>query len=448
MGCSIRSNRHGYLAFRLYFDGVESHEGTKLRDTPQNRDKVAARARVIAQEIRDGTFDYLRWFPAGNLASRFEPSSPLSASGLSGTVRSFFREWASRESGGRIVSAKWRLNRESYIRSHVLPHLGRVRLDELGPTHLTDLHSTLRLKKLASGTIDRVIHSALRGMLRDAQLRGYRVSDLTSLFDRRFVRTLEQGRDTTDIDPFTEEERDLILGWFGSERPHFHAFVYFRFWTGTRPSEAIALRWGDVDLPNRRVKIRRSRVHGQDGQTKTGRSKRDVLIDAALGSILRSHRPHRAATDGFVFTTSSGEPIREDNFYRREWLPALRAAGVRPRPFYNTRHTYITTLLEAAAKPLFVCRQTGTSLAMIERHYGKSRTDADELDRLLGTSSTKRQLDRGPKTRNPPGTPPRKHHRPHPPNAKKPSAKPRVSPRAGDRDRTGDVQLGKLAFYH
>ena len=36
MGCSVRTNRHGYLAFRLHFLGMESHEGTKLKDTPEN----------------------------------------------------------------------------------------------------------------------------------------------------------------------------------------------------------------------------------------------------------------------------------------------------------------------------------------------------------------------------------------------------------------------------
>jgi hypothetical protein len=30
-------------------------------------------------------------------------------------------------------------------------------------------------------------------------------------------------------------------------------------------------------------------------------------------------------------------------------------------------------LLAAGAKPLFVCRQTGTSLEMIEKHYGDAR---------------------------------------------------------------------------
>ncbi len=40
------------------------------------------------------------------------------------------------------------------------------------------------------------------------------------------------------------------------------------------------------------------------------------------------------------------------------------------------------------------------------------------------------------------------HVGPQPPEGKKPSALSRVSTRAGDRGRTGDVQLGKLAFYH
>jgi integrase len=387
VGCSVRANRHGYLAFRLYFDGLESHEGTKLRDTPQNREKVAARARVIAQEIRDGTFEYLRWFPAGNLASRFEPTSMPAMSGRSSTVRGFFREWTSAESRSRPVSPKWSLNRASYIRNHVIPSLGRIRLDQLTPSHLTDLQTYLRRRRLAPSTIDRVIHSALRGMLRDADLAGYRVTDLATLFDRRFVEHLDRGRHAAEIDPFTEEEREQILAWFLEERPLFHTFVFFRFWTGTRPSEAIGLRWRDIDLPSRRVKIRRSRVYGTDGQTKTGKSKRDVLLPGKLERILRTHRPRRPAPDDFVFTMPSGAPITEVNFYRREWLPALKVLKIRARPFYNTRHSYITTLLEAGAKPLFICRQTGTSLAMIEKHYGASRTDASELDRLLSNAA-------------------------------------------------------------
>jgi len=62
--------------------------------------------------------------------------------------------------------------------------------------------STTRLRRhgLAANTIDRVIHSGLRGMLRDAELAGYRAPDLSQLFDRRFVTRLDQGSDAAEID--------------------------------------------------------------------------------------------------------------------------------------------------------------------------------------------------------------------------------------------------------
>ena len=143
MGCFVRTNRHGYLAFRLRFEGLESHEGTKLKATPENRRKAEARARVIDQEIRDGAFDYLRWFPMGNLAARFLPERE-SAVGRIVTVRRFFQVWSAADGSRRAVTAKWQRNRESYIRAHVVPAVGSVRLDELTPKHLVDLQTRLR----------------------------------------------------------------------------------------------------------------------------------------------------------------------------------------------------------------------------------------------------------------------------------------------------------------
>jgi integrase len=69
------------------------------------------------------------------------------------------------------------------------------------------------------------------------------------------------------------------------------------------------------------------------------------------------------------------------NFQTREWRRALAALKIRPRPFYNTRHTYISELLDLGARPLWVAKQTGTSLEMIERHYGRPR---DTAARLIG----------------------------------------------------------------
>jgi len=174
--------------------------------------------------------------------------------------------------------------------------------------------------------------------------------------------------------------------------------VFHQFWTGARPSEAVALRWSQMDVTYRRIRIRGSRVLGRDGSPKTGKSKRDVVIHGNLLDVLREHGSMRRAKDDFVFTTPGGAPINQVNFYAREWVPMLQRLGVRLRPFYNARHTYITYLLSLGVSPLFVVRQTGTSLEMIEAHYGGMTAVADELDaRIQGREKGE--------TGNLPGTP-------------------------------------------
>src|SRR5437870_529526 len=89
-------------------------------------------------------------------------------------------------------------------------------------------------------------------------------------------------------------------------------------------------------------------------------------------------------------------------------------------------------------RPLFVCRQTGTSLEMIEKHYGDARVDAEQLDEMIG------ELE--PPTRNLPGTLPVARDDSLPSKVKEPLVFYGVPRRAGDRGRTGDVQLGKLSW--
>ena len=59
---------------------------------------------------------------------------------------------------------------------------------------------------------------------------------------------------------------------------------------------------------------------------------------------------------------------RLEDMEEREWLPMLRRLGIRPRPFYNTRHTYISYAISLGMKLATVCAQTGTSPAMIEKY--------------------------------------------------------------------------------
>jgi hypothetical protein len=71
MACHVKTNRHDFLAFRLYWDGRESWEGTGLKESPKNRQRMEARAVLISEEMECGSFDYLQWFPDGNKAYLF-----------------------------------------------------------------------------------------------------------------------------------------------------------------------------------------------------------------------------------------------------------------------------------------------------------------------------------------------------------------------------------------
>jgi hypothetical protein len=97
-------------------------------------------------------------------------------------------------------------------------------------------------------------------------------------------------------------------------------------------------------------------------------------------------------------------------------------------------------MLSIGATPLFVCRQTGTSLKMIEEHYGQVNVLARELDTMIASAAAK--------TRNPAGTLEEDVSSGESGKEEEAQIDQQLTERAGERVRTADVQLGKLAFYH
>jgi integrase len=88
--------------------------------------------------------------------------------------------------------------------------------------------------------------------------------------------------------------------------------------------------------------------------------------------------PLTVSPDDFLFTTPEGTLIDETNFYKREWLPVLRAKKIRLRPFYNTRHSYVSFLYSIGAKSGFISSQTGDSIKTLETDYAKYIKEADD----------------------------------------------------------------------
>ena len=178
----------------------------------------------------------------------------------------------------------------------------------------------------------------------------------------------------SDVNPFTKEERDLIIETFAASRyySHYTNFVSFLFFTGCRPSEAIALQWKHIE--NGVIKFKQSVVISENGLVlKDGlknQRKRDFPIASDVQSILDNTRTERINPENFIFTSPKGKFIDQHNFANRAWKAVLEECKVTYRKAYQTRHTFISLCVEAHINSTAIGRWTGTSSKMIDNHYG------------------------------------------------------------------------------
>jgi integrase len=156
--------------------------------------------------------------------------------------------------------------------------------------------------------------------------------------------------------------------------PVYGPMVVFAAATGLRPSELFGLNRRDVDRDAGVVYVRRAYANGRLRHTKTRLSNRAVPLQAkALEALDRL--PHSESE--ILFPNARGGRVDFRSFGRRHWKPAQRAAGVEPlRDLYDLRHSYATFALRAGVPVFAVSRFIGSSIAMIDHHYGHLAHDS------------------------------------------------------------------------
>ncbi len=115
-----------------------------------------------------------------------------------------------------------------------------------------------------------------------------------------------------------------------------------------------------------------------------------------------------------------------------------RSPEVRPRPFYNTRHSYTSFLFSIGAKPAFVSAQTGDSIRTLEKYYAKYIPEADSGRELVERTILKSETWVKPEAREKLVA-----NATTPLQREKPLSYQGLKDGAGDRGRTDDLMLGK-----
>ena len=175
----------------------------------------------------------------------------------------------------------------------------------------------------------------------------------------------------------------------------YRALVLVAAFGSLRWGELAALRRCDVEVGQGTVRVARSLTELAGGgylfgPPKSAAGKRVVVIPAVIRPVLARHLETFATSepDALVFTSPTGRPLRDGNFRRRVWRPALAEAGLADVHFHDLRHTGNTLTAAAGASLRELMDRMGhssTRAALIYLHGSdaRQRTIADGLNRLV-----------------------------------------------------------------
>ncbi len=266
------------------------------------------------------------------------------------------------------------------VERHIVPALGHLPLQQVTAGDVATLYSKMR----TSGRLDgkgglsertvKQAHAALHRAFDYAVKARYVDRNPVALLDDDARPKLRRAEMRT----WSADELRTFLASVADEYP-WSALFTLTAMTGLRRSEVLGLAWGDVDLEQGRIAVRRGLTVADNvlalSEPKTGRG-RVVDIDGGTIAVLRSHRKAQLtqrirvseAWSGYggldlVFANGAGEPLHpvsvSQTFDRR-----VRRSGLPRITFHELRHTHASLLLRAGEHVKVVQERLGHSSAL------------------------------------------------------------------------------------
>jgi integrase len=388
---SVRCRKDtGHLFFDFRLGGVRCREQTMLSDTAVNRKKMKTVLERIEADIALGVFDYRRFFPESVFATQFDvPTKAGIATASVVSATPLFRDFA--ETWYRENEVSWRRSYRKTVRTtlarHLLPRFGGTPIGTITKADVLGFRADLARERgrtkgesLSNRRINAVL-TPLRQVLNEA---ADRLGFATPFVN---IKPLKVKR--SDVNPFTMDEVSRIVA---TVRADFRSYYTVRFFTGMRTGEIDGLKWKYVDFERRCILVRETIVNGEEDETKTDSSQRDIAISRPVYEALRAQETTTRGISAFVFCNRDGGPLDHTNVTKRVWYPLLRYLGLTARRPYQTRHTAATLWLAAGESPEWIARQLGhTTTEMLFRVYSRfvpnlTRKDGSAFERLLSST--------------------------------------------------------------
>lgn len=360
---SIHADR-GWLviAFRLTVNG----RLVQVRLYPGIRDTRDGQRSPLLKEIRE-LIHFKRW---PELAARFSRCKQLQSFRMKEADRTTFRE-----ASERFLEHQGNINRPATVKFYRDIFQARIWSNDFADKPLKLIGASdiaaLMAPTYQSGRQGQAakVKRAISAVFSWA--RGERGADGEYLALDNPATRLKHSRVTSidDIDPFTLEEIKAILSV--TRIPIHRRIITVAFGAGLDPGENFGLKVADIDLAQRKIRVRQRFTRFGVGPVKNVRRVREVDMSEPVYRALREQVADIELRSPWLWARGPrGLPYNPQNFSRRAWKTILLRAQVKRRRFYQCRHTFATLLLRRGADWQYIADQMGhADLKMLSSVY-------------------------------------------------------------------------------
>jgi integrase len=296
-----------------------------------------------------------------------ELAKGILAVGPQQTVQQFLEYWLEDVYKPTVRLSTFR-NCRILVNKHIIPAIGHIKLQKLTMRQVQSFYAK-KLRDGAKASRVKSIHTTLHTALEHARLSHLVSANVTS--DIRVPQ-----REKSEKQPLTPDQIVLLLQ--AAKGYQLEGLLVLAIATGMRQGEILGLRWSDIDLELGMLRVSRTVTYVTgygcvEGEPKTAKSKRNIMLPQFVTDTLNRHRVNQAEKKtlaglswidrNLVFPNHDGDFLISVTLLRR-FRRLLKEVGLPCIRFHDLRHSAATLLLGM-----------GVSLKVVQELLGHSSID-------------------------------------------------------------------------